>query len=306
MKELIIIGAGPAGLSAAIYGVRAGMDICVIERFAPGGQVVNTYEVENYPGFADPVAGWELMGAMEKQAKRLGVEIQNGEIKQILKKDKAFVLSLSDGKDLTARAVIITSGASYKKLSVPGETELTGRGVSYCATCDGAFFKDKITAVVGGGNTALEEALFLTKFASKVYMIHRRDTFRGNKILQDRLLANDKVHPLYDSVVQEITGNEKVSGIKLKNLKTGNSSLLELDGVFIFTGSSPNTDFIDKTLLNERGEISVDIEMRTHTEGLFAAGDCRSFSKKQIVTAAADGATAAINAYEYILRSGLK
>ncbi len=302
MKDLIIIGAGPAGLSAAIYGIRAGIDLSVIEKFSPGGQVVNTYEIENYPGFVDPVSGWDLISKMEAQTKRLGVEILNGDIKTI-KKDaerNIFMLTQTNGNITECRSVIIASGASFRKLGAPGEKEFLGRGVSYCATCDGAFYKEKITAVVGGGNTALEEAIFLTRFAGKVYLIHRRDEFRADKILKDRIKNNSKIVAILDTTVQSINGSAKVESLTLKNKKTGAETNLTTDGVFIFVGYDPNTSIVPAEILNENQEVIVDINMNTVIPGLFAAGDLRSSSKRQIVMACADGSTAAMEAYNYL------
>jgi thioredoxin reductase (NADPH) len=301
MKDLIIIGAGPAGLAAAIYGKRAGLDLIVLERYAPGGQVMNTDEVENYPGFVEPIKGWELIAAMEGQAKRLDTEIVNGEVKSVKKAaDKSFDVELTDGQIQEAKTIILACGAMPNHLNVSGEAELTGRGVSYCATCDGAFFKNKITAVLGGGDTALEEALFLTRFANKVYLIHRRDKFRGSKILQDRIFANTKIEPVYNSTVSSINGPDKVTSVTLKNLKTEQESKLELDGFFIFVGYSPNTGFLPKEILNKNNEVIVDKDLQTILPGMFAAGDLRESSKRQILMAAADGATALMNAYEYL------
>lgn len=305
MKDLIIIGAGPAGLSAAIYAMRAGIDMLLIEKIAPGGLVMTTYEVENYPGFADPVPGWELMNAMESQARRLGAEIASGEVLSLEKKDGAFTLGMTDGSELRACAVICASGARLMKLGVPGEERFTGRGVSYCATCDAAFFKDRITAVVGGGNTALEEAVYLTKFASKVYLIHRRDEFRGVKILQDRVLANGRIEPVYSSVVTSINGESKIDSVSIANKKTGAQGELAVDGVFIFIGYEPVTAYAPAQVKNERGEILVDMHMETPLAGLFAAGDLRAGSIRQIVAAAADGATAALSAYRYLEGRGI-
>lgn len=303
MKDLIIIGAGPAGLSAAIYGIRAGLDLLVLERLSPGGQVMSTYEVENYPGFAEPVEGWQLMSGMESQARRLGVEIASGDVLTLRRDEQAgaIVLGMADGSTLTAKTVIAAAGASYRRLKVPGEQEFLGRGVSFCATCDGAFFKDRVTAVVGGGDTALEEALFLTRFAKKVYLVHRRDRLRGVKMLQDRIFANEKIEPVLDSVVESITGSATVECIDIMNVKSGVRSCLKTDGVFIFVGFDPNTAFLPAELLNEYNEAVVDINMRTAVPGLFAAGDLRGGSKRQIVMACADGATAAMEAYDYIL-----
>ncbi|HOW81497.1 MAG TPA: thioredoxin-disulfide reductase [Spirochaetota bacterium] len=302
MKDLIIIGAGPAGLSAAIYGIRAGLDCLIIERYSPGGQVMNTDMVENYPGFVDPVGGWELMSRMEEQARRLGVEITSGDVVSVEKKSDAgsLVIGLAGGDPLEARTVIIATGASFRRLGVPGEAEFTGRGVSYCATCDGAFFKGREVVVVGGGDVALEEAHFLTRFASRVYLVHRRDEFRGAKILQDRVLADSKITTVMDTVVSSINGSQKVSGVLLKNRKTGDERELPVEGVFIFVGWDPNTGYLPAGLLNENREIIVDMNMNTKIPGLYAAGDIRSGSKRQIVMACADGATAALEAYNYL------
>ena len=300
MKELLIIGAGPAGLTACIYAIRAGIDCAVLEKFSPGGQVVNTFEVENYPGFVDPIEGWDLMQKMENQAKRLGAEFLNGEVKAVTKKENHFEISLTDGNVLEAKTVIAATGAAYRKLGAPGEKEFTGRGVSYCATCDGAFFRDKVTAVVGGGDVALEEAIFLTRFASKVYIVHRRDQFRGAKILQERLLASEKVEPVYDSTVESIEGEKGVQKLVLKNKKSGETSDLPVDGVFIFIGFDPITSYLPSEVLNENREVLVDMKMHTPVDGLFAAGDLRVESGRQIVMAAADGAMAAMEAYEYL------
>ena len=302
MKDMIIIGAGPGGLTAAIYGMRAGLDLIVLEKLSPGGQVMNTYEVENYPGFAQPVPGWELVSAMESQARRLNAEIVSGEVTLIGKDagSKCFTLRLADGSSLESKTVIIATGASYRALGVPGENEFLGRGVSYCATCDGAFFRDRITLVVGGGDTALEEAHFLTRFASRVYLVHRRDCFRGMKILQDRVLSCEKIIPVYSSVVTGIHGEGKVQSVSLKNADTGAESSIETDGVFIFVGYEPNTGFVPSQLLNKQKEVLTDSQMQTQIPGLYAIGDVRSDSKRQIVMACADGATAALNAYDYI------
>jgi len=301
MKELIIIGAGPAGLTASIYGIRAGLDLAVLEKLSPGGQVMNTYEVENYPGFPEPVAGWELMSRMEEQAKRLGAEIISGEVSSIVKgPDGIFRIMLADGSEMTSTAVISATGASFKKLGIPGEKEFTGRGVSYCATCDAAFFREKTTAVIGGGDVALEEAHFLSRFSSRVYLIHRRDAFRGTKILQERVFSCGKITPVYDTVVESINGGAKVENLSLKNVKTGGSSVLAVDGVFIFIGHDANTCYLPADVLGDNGEVLVDMKMRTPVDGLFAAGDMRVGSRRQIVNAAADGASAAMSADEYI------
>lgn len=302
MRDLIILGAGPAGLSAAIYGMRAGIDLLVIEKFSPGGQVMNTYEVENYPGFAEPILGYELVSAMENQARRLGAEISSGEITslEVDHRTKKFSLLFSDGSTLNAKSVIIATGTSLKKLGIPGEEQLLGHGVSYCATCDGAFFKDRIVAVIGGGNTALEEAHFLTRFARKVYLIHRRNQYRADKILQNRVASNEKIVPILETIPISINGTSHVQSLTLQNVRTHEIFELNVDGVFIFIGYTPNTSYLPSELLNENGEVIVDMHMRTKIPGLFAAGDVRSESKRQIVMACADGATAALSAYEYL------
>lgn len=299
IRDLVIVGGGPAGLTAAIYGIRAGLDLLLVEKFSPGGQVVNSYEIENYPGFAEPVAGWELMSRMEEQARRLGIEIETGDVSAIRKDGEFFTVS-TDGKKLIARTVIVAAGASHRKLNVPGEREYTGRGVSYCATCDGAFFKDRVTVVVGGGDVALEEAHFLTRFSSKVYLVHRRENYRGADILQKRVLSSDRIVPVYNTVVDSVNGDDSVRSVSVKNLVNGEKGIIETDGVFVFIGYAPNTSFLDSTLLNSSREIEVDMNMRTGIEGLFAAGDIRSGSRRQIVMACSDGATAAMSAYDYI------
>lgn len=299
VRDLVIIGGGPAGLTAGIYGRRAGLDLVIVEKLSPGGQVVNSYEIENYPGFPEPVPGWKLMADMEEQTRRLGAEIISGEVKSVKKSEGSFTVEF-DGSGIRAKSVIIAAGASNRKLNVDGEKEFLGRGVSYCATCDGAFFRDRVTAVAGGGDVALEEAFFLTRFASRVYLIHRRDQFRGADILQKRVLNSEKIIPVYNSVIETINGGDKVNSVFVKNVITGKTDLLNTDGVFIFIGYDPNTSFVDRELLNENKEVIVNMNMQTAVEGLFAAGDIRSGSKRQIVMAAADGATAVMSAYEYI------
>lgn len=299
MKDLVIIGGGPAGLSAAIYGKRAGLDLVLLEKLSPGGQVITSFEIENYPGFAEPVEGWKLMADMEAQARRLGVDIINGEVISIAKEGGFFSVNTGGGA-FKGRTVIIAAGANHRKLNVPGEKELLGRGVSFCATCDGAFFKDREVLVAGGGDVALEEAFFLTRFASKVYIAHRRDQFRGAKILQERIFANNKIELLYNSEIVSINGADGVESVTIKNNKKGLTNNINVDGVFIFVGYVPNTAFLDSSLLNECGEVVVDMRMRTSEKGLFAAGDIRSSSRRQIVMAAADGAVAALESYDYI------
>lgn len=303
MKDLYIIGAGPAGLAGAIYASRAGLDYTVIERYAPGGQILNTSDVENYPGFTDPVGGFELVDRMQAQAIRLGATFESRDITAIDKTPEGFILRDSSGEELRSRTVIIATGSRMKKLGIPGEAELTGRGVSYCATCDAAFYRDKVVAAVGGGNAALEEAILLTKFASKVYLIHRRDTFRGERILADRVAANPKIEIIYDTVVEQALGAAKLTGIGVRNVKSGETSEITVDGLFIFIGYDPNNELIPAAIRNEWGEAMVDADMRTPIDGLYAAGDIRSNSKKQILMAAADGATAVMTITEALAHS---
>jgi thioredoxin reductase (NADPH) len=303
MKDLLILGAGPAGMSAAIYGRRAGLDLAIAERYAPGGQVMNTYEIENYPGFTDPVSGFTLVNAMESQALRLGTEVMSCDVSSYEKNAAGhFVVLGTGGERYEARALILAMGASYKRLEVPGEREFTGKGVSYCATCDGAFYKNKMTALVGGGNTALEEALFLTRFASKVYLIHRRDEFRADMVLRERVRANEKIEILYSTVVEKVNGSMKVESLSIRDLTRNATKELSVDGFFVFVGYDPNSSIVPGDLLDEWKQIRVDIRMRTSVEGLFAAGDIRGGSKRQIVMACADGATAAMEAYDYLNR----
>lgn len=301
MKDLIIIGAGPAGMSAAIYACRAGLDVAVIEKFSPGGQVMNTYEVENYPGFKDVISGFELVNAMEEQAKKFGMVTENAEVSSFQREaDGTFTVNCSGNEVFRSRALVLAMGSNYKKLGVPGEIELIGSGVSYCATCDGAFYRNKITAVIGGGNTALEEALFLTRFASKVYLVHRRGEFRAEKVIQDRVDANEKIEKILDTVVEKVNGCSRVESMTVKNNKTGETKDIPVDGFFVFVGFDPCTKFIPKDMVDEWGQIKVDMRMRTSVPGLYAAGDIRIDSCKQIITACADGATAALCAYEYL------
>ncbi len=307
MKDLHIIGAGPAGLSAAIYALRSGLDTMVIEKFAPGGQVINTWEVENYPGFENPISGYELVSAMEKQARRLGMEVTSADIATIERNEEnnSVVCTTHTGETYESRAVIAATGSRYKHLNVPGEADFVGRGVSYCATCDGAFFKDKITAIVGGGNTAIDEALFLTRFASRVYIIHRRDKFRASKVIVDRALANEKVEPIFNAVVEKVNGTDKVESVSLASTVDDKKWDVELDGVFIFVGYIPTTEMLPDSIKDEWGQIKTDCHMRTDIPGIYAAGDIRCESRKQIITASADGATAAMAAYEYITHDKL-
>lgn len=298
--DVVIIGAGPAGLSAGIYTARARLGSLLIERGVVGGQIINSGWVENYPGFPDGISGIDLTEAMYKQATRFGLETLVAEVTGIDIKGKQKVVKTSQG-DIIAKAVIIAGGSERQKLGVPGEAEYTGKGVSYCATCDGPLFRDKAVAVVGGGNAAVTEALELTKFASKVTVIHRRNELRATKILQERAFAEKKIDFLWDSAVEAIEGNTFVSKITVRNLKTGVKSVLEVDGVFVNIGSQPSTGYLkDFLALDANGAIQVNERMETSVPGIFAAGDIRSNSIRQVIGATGDGAMAAVNAGKYI------
>ncbi|MBM2826783.1 MAG: thioredoxin reductase [Dehalococcoidia bacterium] len=298
--DVVIIGGGPTGLSAGLYAARARLSTLVIEKAVSGGQIATTSLVENYPGFPEGVDGYELGVRMEEQAKKYGAEVLAAEVTGLDLEDHKRIVRTTEG-DFAALAVIITSGAEHNKLGLPNEERLTGYGVSYCATCDGAFFKDEVVAVVGGGDAALDEGLFLTRYASKVIVIHRRDQLRASKVLQERALATPNMEFIWDTVVEEIVGEDKVEAVKLRNVKTDDQSTLEVAGVFVYIGLHPNTDFVkDMLSLDRAGHIKVNLWMETGVPGVFAAGDARIDSARQVVSAAGDGATAAIRADHYI------
>jgi thioredoxin reductase (NADPH) len=298
--DVIIIGGGPAGLSAGIYTARARLSTLLIEKAAIGGQIINATKVENYPGYTDGVSGIELTQAMHQQAEKFGVKTLYDEVVGIELSGKQKVVKTPQG-DFLAGAVIIAGGAERQKLGVPGEAELTGKGVSYCATCDGAFFRDKAVAVIGGGNAAVTEALELTRFASKVTLIHRRNELRAAKIMQEKLMADKKIDILWDTVVLEILGDKLVKKIKLRNVKTNKDSELEVAGVFVSVGSQPATGYLKGLIiLDAVGAIVTNDKLETSVPGIFAAGDIRSGSIRQVVGATGDGAMAAINAGKYL------
>lgn len=300
--DVVIVGGGPSGMSAAIYASRARLKTLLIEKAGCGGQIAITDHLENYPGFEEGINGFELAMKMEKQARTFGCEIVYGEATAIETEDAIKKVVLSDNKEYFTKTVIIASGANFKKLAVEGEQEFIGKGVSYCATCDGPFFRNKEIAVVGGGDSALQEALYLTKFATKVNLIHRRDQFRAAKILQEKVFAEPKINIIFDSVVEKILGNLTVEEITLKNVKNNISSQLAVNGIFVFVGWLPNTKFLNNTAikLNEAGYIVTDDNMNTSVQGIFACGDVRQKILRQVVTAAGDGAIAAISAQHFI------
>ncbi|OMH39985.1 thioredoxin-disulfide reductase [Desulfurobacterium indicum] len=300
--DVVIVGAGPAGLASAIYTGRSNLNTLVLDSMFPGGQLLITEMIENYPGFPEPMAGFELSDRMKKQAEKFGAVIKSGySVSKVDLDGDIFVLKLESGGELKAKTVIWAAGSTPRKLGVPGEAEFLGRGVSYCAVCDGALFKGRDVAVVGGGDSALEEALYLTKFANKVYLIHRRDKFRAVPIVQERVKANEKIEPILNKVVESINGEQFVESLTLKDTVTGKKSEQKVDGIFIFIGSEPNTAPIAHLVeLDDRGYILTDDEMKTATPGLFAAGDTRKKPLKQVITAAADGAVAAMSASKYL------
>ena len=298
--DIVIIGGGPAGLSAAIYAARSRRSTLLLERGAIGGQIINAELVENYPGYAEGVSGIDLTQFMHQQAEKFGLETVNADVTGIKVEGERRLVETSGG-GYAAKAVIIAAGSERQKLGVPGEEEYTGRGVSYCATCDGAFFRDKDVAVVGGGDAAITEALELTRFASRVTVIHRRNELRATGILRERALAEPKIAFLWDSAVAEINGETFVNGLKVKNLKTGQESNLEVAGAFISVGFRPNTAFLKGVLkLDDGGSAVVNERMETSVPGIFAAGDIRSRSIRQVVSAAGAGATAAVSAEKYL------
>ena len=299
MYEVLIIGAGPAGMTAAIYAARAGYKTAILEHGVPGGQAATTDMIENYPGFPEGISGPELMMKFFEQTQTFGVEMiyeqvqsmdVTGEIKKVI----------TDKQTIEAKAVVIASGAKPRTLGVANEGRLRGRGVSYCATCDGFFFRDQPVAVVGGGDTAVEEAMYLTKMCSSVTLIHRRDELRANKLAQSRAFANEKLNIIFDTVVDDIVGDDKVTQLKLRNKKTDETSTLDVNGVFIFVGYLPNASFLPAELeVNEQGYIITDEEMATNVPGVFAIGDVRQKKLRQVTTAVGDGGAVMHGIEEY-------
>ena len=301
VRDVLIVGAGPAGLAAAIYAGRSQLDTLVLDQMMPGGQLLITETIENYPGFYEGITGFELSEKFRQHAEKFGARIENGKPVESVDLDGDIFVVKAAGEEFRGKTLIWAAGSTPRKLNVPGEAEFVGRGVSYCAVCDGAFFKDRTVAVVGGGDSALEEALYLTKFASKVYLIHRRDKFRAVKIIQDRVKRNEKIEPVLNKVVVSINGKDFVESLTLQDTVTGEESVLPVDGVFIFIGNEPNVaPVVHLVETTEQGFIVTDEEMKTKTPGLFAAGDVRHKPLKQVVTAASDGAVAAMSASKYL------
>ncbi|MFA7256831.1 MAG: thioredoxin-disulfide reductase [Kiritimatiellales bacterium] len=302
MENVIIIGTGPAGYTAAIYAARANLNPLVIEGFQPGGQLITTTDIENYPGFVDGISGSELMNLCRKQAERFGARFKSGEVVSSCLTCLPHTVTLSDGEKIEAKTIIIATGASAQYLGIESEQKLIGHGVSGCATCDGAFYRDVPVAVVGGGDTAMEEALFLTRFASKVTVIHRRDQFRASKIMADRLLAHPKIEVVWDSVVEEVldVSKNEVSGLKIRNVKTNTISELKVNGLFVAVGHKPNSKPFAGQLDTDHAGYLIAKNTRTNIDGVFAAGDVQDPVYRQAVTAAGSGCMAAMEAERYL------
>jgi thioredoxin reductase (NADPH) len=298
--DLIIIGGGPAGLTAAIYAGRAALKALLLGGATPGGQIANTDHVENYPGFPEGISGVDLAMRFQGQAEHFVAKLANDFVTEVDFSALPYVVK-THSETYQGRAVIVATGAFPRRLGVPGEQEYFGRGVSTCATCDGFFYKDRRVVVVGGGDSAIDEGLFLTKFASEVTVIHRRDELRATKSLQERAFANPKMHFVWDSVVEEILGEDTVTGVKVRNVKTGETSVIETDGVFVYVGLIPGTKLFEGQLkLNEQGYIVADAHQRTSVPGVFAAGDVQNPDFRQVVIAAGAGAKAVIEADRYL------
>ncbi len=299
--DIVIVGGGPGGLTAGLYGARAERKTIVLEKLTPGGQIANTDEVEDYPGF-EKISGVELAMKMTEHAKGFGLEIAAEEVVEIYVDGDDRVVRCASGDTYRARAVILSTGGSPVKLGVPGEREYTGRGVSYCAICDGAFFKGQVIAVVGGGDAAVEEATFLTKFASKVHIIHRRDALRAARVIQSRAFNNEKIEIIWDTIVESVNGNgTRVTDLSLKNVTTGDKSSLQVGAVFPFLGFRPNSNITREALrTNQAGYIVTDEKMETSIKGIYACGDVRAQLVRQITNAVGDGTTAAVAADKYI------
>ena len=287
-------------MTAGLYNARARLSVLLLERLAPGGQVLTTDRVENYPGFPDGVSGFELMDRMKTQAERFGLKIQNEEVIRLELSEKRKAVFLNSGT-LESKTIILACGATWKKLGIEGEERLMGRGISFCATCDGPFYRDEEVAVIGGGDTAVEEAIFLTRFVKKIYLVHRRDKLRATKLLQERAMSEEKITLVWDTIPLRILGQNSVEAVEMRNVKTGDVQRKEVKGVFVFIGTIPNTELVkDSVKLDENGFILTDDNMQTSIPGVFAAGDIRSKLFRQISTAVGEGAAASYSAERYL------
>ncbi|MFY9305030.1 MAG: thioredoxin-disulfide reductase [Rhodoluna sp.] len=303
MREVIIIGSGPAGYTAAIYAARAGLKpLMIASSVEPGGELMKTTDVENYPGFPDGLLGPDLMTKFQEQAERFGTEVMLQDVVEVDLKANPKIVKCGNGDVFEAKAIILATGAAYRELGLPNEKALSGHGVSWCATCDGFFFREKTIAVVGGGDSAMEEALFLTRFASKVYVIHRRDTLKASKIMQDRAKENPKIEFVWNKGVEELLGDPKLTGVKLKDTVTGEISQMDLDGLFIAIGNDPRVWLVENQLeLTEEKFIKVDgRSSKTTIDGVFACGDVIDPTYRQAITAAGSGCVAALDAEHFI------
>lgn len=300
--DALVVGGGPAGITAALYLVRAGVPTALVEKLSPGGQVLMTEVIENYPGFPKGIKGYELADLFAAHLEPYALDRVGDEVRAMRVGRDRHELEVG-GEWISARAVILCMGARYRKLKIPGEEALRGRGVSYCALCDGNFFRDKVVAVIGGGNSALEESLYLARLVKKLYLVHRRDEFRGEKILQDKCFAHPRIEVLRSTRPLEIQGVGGVEAVLLEDVKTRGQTRLPLDGVFVFVGFDPNIEFVPAEIARDAVGILTDTEMRTNVPGVFAAGDVRSKQCRQVVTAVGDGATAASAAFAYLEQS---
>jgi len=303
LYDAVVIGGGPAGMTAALYLLRAGVKTAMIEKLSPGGQVLMTSEIENYPGFPKGLQGWELADKFAAHLEEYPLERINDEVRSMEFDGDGHVIKVGE-EDVKAKAVVLATGCRYRKLNVPGEERLLGRGVSYCALCDGNFFRGREVAVIGGGNSALEEALYLARICSKVHLIHRRDEFRGQIVYQQKCFHHENIEIIRNTVVDEIVGETDVESLSLRNVASGEASSLKVEAVFIFVGFEPIVDFVPETVNRDRNGIVTDVEMRTNIPGLFAAGDIRSKLCRQVASAVGDGATAANSAFAYLEQLG--
>jgi thioredoxin reductase (NADPH) len=298
--DIVIVGGGPGGLTAGLYSARANRKVVLIEKYLPGGQIANTEEVEDYPGF-ELISGAELAQRMTEHAKKFGLEIVSDEVIEVYTDNKHKMVVTAGGDTYRSKAVILSTGGSPSKLNIPGEQEFSGKGVSYCAICDGAFFRDQVIAVAGGGDAAVEEGLFLTKFGSKVYIIHRRNELRAQKVIQQRAFSNPKMEFLWDTVIESVNGDNKVRSLSLRNVKIGEKSTLEVGALFVFVGFIPNSNIVRESINKDKGGYLITNErMETSIRGIFACGDVRSQLVRQITNAVGDGTTAAVAAEKYI------